>query len=244
MRFVTAPTLTHIGGRQTNEDCAGWTAVGGQTCWALADGLGGHAAGEIASEVAVEAALAAFRTQPGTTPAALNRCMAAAQRLILQFQAGQSALRSMRTTLVVLVTDAMGVARWSHVGDSRLYVFRDGSVVRQTADHSLPQALVEAGQIGPADVRRHPDRNRLLRALGSRSEPNPEVSEAFAVQPGDAFLLCTDGFWELVEEPEMAADLATASTPAAWLSAMEGRLRERAAGDHDNYTALAVCADV
>lgn len=241
MPFQTAPPLSHAGGRRTNQDCAGWRSEGGVTCWVLADGLGGHASGEVASEAAVEGALAAFASEPGTGEVALRRSIQRAQRVVRSLQEASPNLDSMRTTIVVLTADDDS-ARWAHVGDSRLYVFRGHQVVARTSDHSVPQALVEAGEISPADVRGHPDRNRLLRAIGGNEMPRATLSETRPVAPGDAFLLCSDGFWELVEEEEMQQDLAAADSPEAWLAAMEIRLCARASGHHDNYSALATWA--
>lgn len=241
MPFTTAPPLSHAGGRRTNQDCAGWREAEDHTCWVLADGLGGHASGEVASEAAVEGALTAFTSRPGTDEATLLHTIEHAQTVVRTLQESTPELDSMRTTLVVLASGG-GVARWAHVGDSRLYVFRDGYIVARTSDHSVPQALVEAGEISPDDVRHHPDRNRLLRAVGGSDSPRATVSDAREVEPGDAFLLCSDGFWELVEEDEMQADLAAAESPEAWVSAMETRLSARASGHHDNYSALATWA--
>ena len=146
----------------------------------------------------------------------------------------------MRTTLVMLISDGH-VARWLHSGDSRLYRFRAGSIVDRTLDHSVPQTLVEAGRITAADIRHHPDRNRLLKSLGGAAAelgvPSPDVD----VESGDAFLLASDGFWELVTEPEMEAELVRANGAAEWLHGMQLRLTERlAAGEADNYSAIAV----
>lgn len=242
MRFVTAPPLSHAGGRATNQDCAGWTDEPGASCWVLADGLGGHASGEVASAAAVEGVLDAFRDTPDASPEVLERCVGRAQASVRHRQAGAPDLESMRTTLTVLIATAAGSARWAHVGDSRLYAFRDGLVAARTVDHSVPQALVAAGKITPDEVRGHPDRNRLLRALGGSDAPTPTLSEPYTVEGGDAFLLCSDGFWELVTEDEMQADLAAASGPDDWLAAMERRLTSRADGRHDNYSALATWA--
>lgn len=238
MPFRTAAPLSHAGGRATNQDFAGWREAGGLTCWVLADGLGGHASGEIASEAAVEGALTAFERRPGTDPETLLRCITRAQEVVHALQHGNTDLASMRTTLVVLAASATE-ARWAHVGDSRLYAFREGFVDARTTDHSVPQALVEAGEITPEEVRGHPDRNRLLRALGGPDFPRVSVSEAREVRPGDAYLLCSDGLWELVDEDEMQATLSASGSPEDWLAAMETLLTSRASGHHDNYTALA-----
>jgi serine/threonine protein phosphatase PrpC len=134
-----------------------------------------------------------------------------------------------------------GQVLWGHSGDSRLYQFRDGRVLFQTKDHSVPQMLVGSGEITFDEIRTHEDRNRLLRALGT---PGPVkatlVKEAREACPGDTFLLCSDGFWEPVLEADMEAALATHPEPAAWLAALEGPLRRRLADDDDNYSALAV----
>ena len=241
MPFRTAPPLSHAGGRSTNQDCAGWREADGYTCWVLADGLGGHASGEIASEAAIEGALTAFEARPGTDPATLQRCMDRAQEVVRALQVGNPDLVSMRTTLVVLAASD-SEARWSHIGDSRLYAFREGYVDARTSDHSVPQALVDAGELAPEDVRGHPDRNRILRALGGPDLPKASVSESRTIRPGDAFLLCSDGLWELVDEDEMQRTLASASSPDAWLTAMEHLLNSRASGHHDNYTAIATWA--
>jgi serine/threonine protein phosphatase PrpC len=146
----------------------------------------------------------------------------------------------MGTTLVTLLCDDRQ-ALWGHVGDSRLYAFRDGCLIHQTRDHSVPQLLVNAGEIAPDAVRDHEDRARLLQALGTEGRLRPEIPlEPLIVQAGDAFLLCTDGFWEHVLEAEMESALAGAATPAAWLQAMEAVHRGRAPTDCDNHTALAV----
>lgn len=241
MPFRTAPPLSHAGGRRTNQDCAGWREADGLTCWVLADGLGGHASGEVASEAAIEGALAAFEARPGTDAETLLRCIGRAQEVVRALAEGSDDLASMRTTLVALVA-SHEEARWAHVGDSRLYAFRDGYVDARTSDHSVPQALVEAGQIRPEEVRGHPDRNRLLRALGGPDLPRATVSDGRDVRPGDAFLLCSDGLWELVDEEEMQQTLTAAPSPEGWLSEMERLLVSRASGHHDNYTALATWA--
>jgi serine/threonine protein phosphatase PrpC len=147
-----------------------------------------------------------------------------------------------RSTVVVLVANGTQ-ALWGHVGDSRLYRFRGARLVGQTQDHSVPQALVAAGEISAREARVHEDRNRVLRALG-----RPEAVEA-AIAPApvpvasdDAFLLCTDGLWEGVTELEMTAERAKALNADDWLRRLEDRVLLSSSAAHDNYTALAICA--
>jgi serine/threonine protein phosphatase PrpC len=184
--------------------------------------------------------LAALAAGGGEPRARLARAFEAARDALAAAVRERPDARGCRTTAVALLLED-GVAHWGHVGDSRLYHFRDGSVTQRTLDHSVPQALVDAGELAPDAVRGHPDRNRLLRSLGADEPAQPTLAHApLAVAPGDAFLLCSDGFWELVAEDEMGRALAASSDPADWLRRMETRLRAAARGAYDNYTAIAV----
>ena len=130
-----------------------------------------------------------------------------------------------------------------HVGDSRLYHFRDGKLQKQTTDHSVSQMAVFMGEITTHEIRFHEDRNKVLRALGSDS-CKAELSQQLRVEEGrDAFLLCTDGFWEYVYEDEMEKTLREADSPKDWIRAMEKILKTRVTAGNDNYTAAALfCA--
>jgi serine/threonine protein phosphatase PrpC len=249
MYFDTA-MLTSSGGREDNEDYCGYHMKddGIQGCWALADGLGGHMGGALASRAAVEAVLANYETNPALSGEALAAHLEAANLAVQQKQQNEPNLASMRTTLVILVTSGES-ALWAHVGDSRLYHFRSGKVTKRTQDHSVPQRLADAGEITEDQIRFHEDRNRLLRSLGAKADPGGTILKApVEIQSGDAFLLCSDGFWEWVTESEMEEDLAEVEqaeerpTSAAWLSAMEARLTARATPENDNYSAVAVIA--
>jgi serine/threonine protein phosphatase PrpC len=228
------------GGRAENQDRCGDTATGFGHVFVVADGLGGHAAGEVAAEAAVGAILHTLRADAKLAPERLRDAFDAAQRAVQEAQHRSEAAYGCRTTAVVLAL-AGPAALWGHLGDSRLYQLRGGRVLRQTLDHSIPQALVETGVIQPSEIRGHRDRNRLLRSLGGDGDASPTLLEAPQdAEPGDVFLLCTDGFWELLPEAEMEETLAGAPDPAAWLARLEARLLERASGEFDNYSATAV----
>lgn len=146
----------------------------------------------------------------------------------------------MRSTATVLLLDDTK-AWWAHVGDTRLFHFANGRIVHRTKDHSVPQAMVDAGDIGYDDIRHHEDRNRLTRTLGNGGKARGTILEhPVEIRAGDAFLLCTDGFWEFVTEAEMEATLSKADTPENWLAQMERFLLRKAPADHDNYTATAI----
>jgi serine/threonine protein phosphatase PrpC len=243
MPFQT-DSVSRAGGRQHNEDACSSLWVGNAGCWVVADGLGGHRGGETASNLAVQAVLTSFQSNPEFSAAALQRHLEAAQQAVLNAQKEEPRLAGMRTTIVVLMTDSRQTL-WAHVGDSRLYCFDAGRVAFHTRDHSVVQAMVSAGDLSPEQIRHHPDRNRLLRALGNADGGfRPEIpAQPRSLYRGTTFLLCTDGFWENVKEGEMEIDLAKAEGPRDWLGKMGTRLLERITEESDNYTALAVFFD-
>jgi len=239
VRFETE-TMSSPGGRAVNQDRCGFVASGRFGCWVLADGLGGHRGGEVASQIAVDVALESFSRDPGCSLETLQRCLDEANRAILDRQAGEPALADMRTTAVILVSDSE-VAWWAHMGDSRLYWLSRGRVSAETKDHSVPQALCDAGEITRDQIRFHEDRNRLLKSLGSPMALRATIAAApVGLAAGDALLLASDGFWEYVTEVEIEAELAKVSAAGDWLRRMEARLLARVSGKHDNYTAIGI----
>jgi PPM family protein phosphatase len=237
--FETA-TLSAPGGRAENQDALGHRMANGAGCWALADGLGGHRGGEIASRLAVDAAISSFEENPSITEEALNAHIGRANRAVLERQASEVELMHMRTTMVMLIASPE-TAMWAHAGDSRLYRFRQGQIQEQTLDDSVPQRLADAGEISADQIRFHEDRSRLLNSLGAREQfVASNRAMAGAPEPGDVFLLASDGFWEYVTEPEMEKDFKASSSSESWMGKMEARVKERASADYDNYSAIAV----
>ena len=236
-------SLSHTGGRKENQDACGFEQNESGACWVVADGLGGHAGGEIASRMAVDAVLSLFREKsslPSVSAGDVIDCFDAAQAAIQNKADKEYSLSGMRTTMVVLLGKQDRLV-WGHVGDSRLYLFRQGQIVQQTRDHSVPQMLVDAGKLKPEELRGHEDQNRLTRALGQEGTIRPAVlSEPVVLQNGDAALLCSDGIWTWILEQEMEEDLHKAQSAGEWLELLEKRLLARVTGQYDNYTAIAV----
>lgn len=239
--------LTDAGGRPRNEDANGFWSGGGGCFCVVSDGAGGHGAGDVASKLAVRVVLASFQDDPQCTGAAIIGALANAHRAILAEQATAGALSGMRATATVLAIDTVHhLAAWGHVGDTRLYCFRDRKVVAQTKDHSVVQRLVDAGYLKPEATRESTERSRLFAALGHDGENTASVGASdFVIAGGDVFLLCTDGFWEYIDERAMEAALAAAVSPADWLRRMEEQVRARGGQEQDNFSALAIwCTDL
>ena len=207
-------SYSETGGRPHNEDTVRSALQGeDRLCLVVADGLGGHGGGEKASAAAAEVICQGWGG--GADPEELERLIQEGHRKVLSLQTRQCA---MKTTVTALALEP-GRAVMAHVGDSRIYYFRDGGLAFQTRDHSAAQIGVMLGEITPDQIRFHEDRSRVLRALGS------------------------DGFWEYVLEQEMVDDLAAAASPEEWLDRMRTRLSARAPENNDNNTAAAVWAE-
>jgi serine/threonine protein phosphatase PrpC len=143
------------------------------------------------------------------------------------------------TAVVLLVDTGSRQALWGHVGDSRLYLVRDGEVSALTRDDSVLQWMVEAGLWQPGQLQQHPQRNQLMAAMGADEGIEPHVStDPLELRSGDAFLLCSDGWWGSVTDMEMGRLFKTAATPDDWLDAMVACATARADPRQDNFSAI------
>lgn len=234
MNIKTA-CLSSCGGKSINDDTVCIMQQKGIYVF-VGDGLGGYAGGQQASQAAATALMELAKQCSLVSEEHLRQAAALADQAVRQVQTERRG--NMKTTLVFLVIEN-GRARWMHVGDSRLYHFRNGCLQTQTMDHSVSQMAVLMGEITLPQIRFHEDRNRVLRALGAENA-KPDISPELTLAEGDAFLLCTDGFWEYVYEQEMEQTLRSAKDPKDWIAKMEQLLRTRIPADTDNYTAAAV----
>ncbi|MGH9138411.1 MAG: Stp1/IreP family PP2C-type Ser/Thr phosphatase, partial [Acidimicrobiales bacterium] len=187
--------------RQNNEDAA----VTADGLWAVADGMGGHKGGEVASAVAVEILQQAFRGHDHTEQALVD-ATEAANAAVHAAATDDPDLFGMGTTLVAIAQTDDDELAYVNVGDSRIYLLRDGELQRLTSDHSLVEELVREGSLTPEEAKVHPKRNIVTRALGI--EPRVEVDSA-TITPytGDRYLLCSDGLFDEIDEDRIASVL-------------------------------------
>jgi serine/threonine protein phosphatase PrpC len=231
------------GARERNEDCVGVEHVGGHWCMVLSDGAGGHRDGALASRLVVDRILAGFRSRPPVDGPDLGELMLDAHDGIIAAQRSRGVTdraAAMHATAVVLLVDAgTGQAIWSHVGDSRLYLLRDRQVSALTRDDSVLQWMVDAGFWQPGQLPTHPQRNQLMAALGAADGVEPHFSaEPFELRDGDAFLLCSDGWWGSVTDGEIERLCTGSATPDDWLDAMIACTTTRADPRQDNFSAI------
>lgn len=237
---ITYSMLTSRGTRRNNEDSVGKYEFNSEYCFVVADGLGGHERGEVASRLVTNTTGELFKKE-GYREGFLQESFELSQERLMQKQAEEDAYDEMKTTLTTLVVGSDSVG-WGHVGDSRLYRFAGEELVHQTKDHSVPQMLVRIGEIEEKDIRNHPDRSKLLNVMGvDWDKPKYDIKEQIAVAPGDSYLICTDGFWELIDEQQMIQCLKEANDVDEWIDFMEEVVMSNGSDrDMDNYSAIAV----
>jgi protein phosphatase len=232
---LLAYALTDIGKvRESNED----SFVCRPPLFVVADGMGGHVAGEVASRMAVETVNACFAAphDAAAPQELLRQAISEANRLIFRMAQEDSERAGMGTTVTAaFVRDAK--LFWGHVGDSRLYLLRAGTLSQVTEDHSLVSELVKKGNITPAEALLHPHRNILTRAVGTGEQVKVDTG-SIKLQAGDSVLLCTDGLTNMVADDDIAATLRQGGDGAALLAGLVAKANE--AGGLDNITAILI----
>lgn len=219
---LTWSRISASGGRESNQDALGEAVHANVTCFVLADGAGGHAGGQLAARLVVDAVLAQFAAQPVCNPNSLLACARRASDAVARGRSTTPEYRDMSATLAALLVDCeSNRVHWGHLGDSRIYLFRDGRVHAVTTDHSVTQQFIDAGFAKADQLRQHPQRNILYAAIGADGTMDPALSKPeLQLRAGDALLVCSDGLWEWVLEDEMLATLAESRDSEMWLGAL------------------------
>lgn len=232
---------SEIGSRRENEDSAAVLRKGEMFCFALADGLGGHGGGAQASRTVIRQAFDTFKGIGEVSEVCLAQCFEESQKKVLELQEEEHRRRELKSTLTLWITDGER-ALWGHVGDSRIYRFSGGRYASRTKDHSVPEMLAAAGEISEEEIRGHADRNRLLRAMGVKwDRPEYTIAPEVLLEKGEAFLMCSDGFWELILESQMEKALKSTETAEEWMKEMKKIVVKNGRGkEMDNFSAVCI----
>lgn len=235
--LATGTMLTHPGRlRETNEDAVAYVlpAAGDRGMLALvADGMGGHAAGEVASRIAADTVMRLYQQLDGSPPEVLALCLGEANRLICERGEAEAACAGMGTTCTVLAVRD-NEAFLGHIGDSRAYLLRDGELRQISEDHSLVAQLVRDGAITREEAARSPQRHVITRALGLEPSVEPSIwRKGLPLQVGDALVLCSDGLSDLVDDQTIASTVRGLPPAEACQRLLEQAL---AAGGTDNIS--------
>lgn len=241
---IASAALTDVGlERSENQDAFGQLLAEAADFWFVCDGLGGHKGGSTASRLAVDTITASLQASADDELATLHDriqiAITRANQAIVEMSQQRRELRGMGTTCVLLVIDRQAdTALLAHVGDSRGYLLR-GSVLKQlTRDHTMVQRLVDDGIIPPEAAASHPNSNVISRSLGGRGDVEVEFMEQpLPLQPGDTFILCSDGLYGPCPDAEFARVVADSSVEDAARICIEAA---NAYGGPDNITVTIV----
>jgi PPM family protein phosphatase len=235
MTVATAgAAVSHVGRVRSNNQDSGYA---GTRLFVVADGMGGHAGGDIASAIAVRRIAEADRpySSPQEAEQSLASALLAANQRINDVVEDHSELTGMGTTVSALIRvgDAVSIA---HIGDSRIYLFREGELSQITNDHTFVQRLVETGRITPEEAAVHPRRSVLMRVLGDIDQA-PEVDTSIlGTVPGDRWMLCSDGLSSYVSEDRILSVVSSAPSAARAAEALVEEALEH--GAPDNVTVI------
>jgi serine/threonine protein phosphatase PrpC len=232
--------VSRQGGREKNEDRMGYCYTRDSAVFLLADGMGGHPQGEVAAQIALQEIAAMFQKEarPDLEDVKLFLTMAvmAAHRRILHYGLERALLDSPRTTLVVAIVQA-GAMTWTHCGDSRLYLLRQGDLVARTRDHSMMER--DAAKEPSAKLDERPNRNVLYTCLGGPIKPIFKITGPVTLQQGDRVMLCSDGLWSSLSESEIVVELSSHPVDLAVPHLVESALRSGGKSG-DNVTCIAL----
>ncbi len=230
------------GGRKVNQDRMGYLYTRDSLMMMVADGMGGHARGEVAAQLTMQTVAAVYQRLARPLlpdPAAfLEEAIQASHHELHRYRAENGLPEAPRTTIVLCVVQR-GVALWAHAGDSRLYLIRNGAIVERTLDHSRVHHLVSSGLIRPEEAKDHPERNRIFNCLGAFVAPTVEIGHPTALHTGDVLLLCSDGLWGTLSDRAILEGFADRTVMRAVPEIVDAAL-EQGGPASDNCTALAM----
>ncbi|MBQ4512411.1 MAG: serine/threonine-protein phosphatase [Anaerolineaceae bacterium] len=230
MKFSTCQ-FTNPGGRSPNEDSVGYFS-NDNYAWIAADGLGGHISGEIASAEAVR-----YLKNEFYSSSVVNKLFM--ENAFKKMNDSIFALNGPLTTAVCAFSD--GKTLWyGNIGDSRIYFIRNKKIMHHSNDHSVAYVDYLCGNITYDEITVHPAQNRLFHSLGTEINFFGEFYTPVTLEDGDAFILLTDGFWELINTEEIVRTLKISRTSEEWMGTMLDIVESRLKSNSDNYSAVCV----
>ena len=233
---------SRLGARRVNQDRVGHWRSPESLLMVVADGLGGHLHGEIAAQTALDHLEAAFMREACPRLAKpdlfLVRAIAGAHAAILA-EADRRGLSEAPRTVIVACVVQEGHAHWAHIGDSRLYLVRQGRILVRTRDHTIVQRLIEEGRIREEAAANHPERNRLLQCLGGVQAPHFDPPASQRLAKHDVLILCSDGFWGALTQRQLVSSLLMHELPQA-IPELVGLAETRAGPQCDNVSVVAM----
>lgn len=243
---ITAGTGLHKGDRDYQQDQLGiWSHPAASPCLlaVVADGMGGRSGGRKASDQVLMTAKQLFdRFSPGKdAPSALLENLAQEAHVVIRLTAA-SAEQEPHSTLAAFLITPDSACHWVHAGDSRVYHFKHGQVMRRTIDHSYVQSLVDKGVLTEEQAKNHPQSNVLMGCLGTEADPPTTLATLPVLGVGDAVMACSDGVWHYFSEHELGQIISQYSAKEA-CEQLISRARARAAGYGDNLSVIVVKFD-
>jgi len=240
---LTASTGIHKGDREYQQDQVALLShprVNGCVLAVVADGMGGRSGGRKASDQVMMSARQLFeRFAPeNDSPTVLLEQLVREAHLVIKLTA-ISAEQEPHSTLAAFLIMPHGECHWMHTGDSRIYHFHEGQLIKRTLDHSYVQALVERGEISEDEANHHPQSNILVGCLGTEAEPPMGRHQIGRLRPGDALMACSDGVWHYFTPAELGSVLAGLS-PREATEFLIDKARQRARGGGDNLSLVIV----
>lgn len=231
---ISVSNYTSVGKREKNEDAVKVIKTENGVLALLADGLGGMNNGDQASELALSEFVSGIDLN-NFSESELTQAVFRANTAVRALQKQKTGVKKMCTTLAVLwIVDDKALS--CYVGDSRIYQIRSDKIKFQSVDHSVSQIAVLMGEISADEIRGHRDRNKLVRSIGADDTVKPQI-DTLSIKEDDAFLLCSDGFWESIIEQDMVRLRGDCLRPSEWLSDMRIFIEDKV---DDNNSAIAI----
>lgn len=229
------------GSREVNEDYFSVYSDKNKFCFVLADGLGGEGSGDMASRFVCNHTVTLAEKAEKLDSIFLDACFPRIQKNLLRAKAELFITDGMTSTLSILTINNNNVS-WGHIGDTRIYMFKSGVMKSVTADHSLAQFMISSGMSDIKDLRQHPDRSTLMAAMGMGGDMRNAYeidAENVALNEPTEFLMCTDGFWQYVDEPKMEEIISAGQSAEKTIAKFVKTAKKNAnKDDRDNMSAI------